>query len=1288
MSDGSDVRETPKGRKRPPLIGPPRPPPVNRSPAATTATAATTSLLLNNDPALRQQLSQVLEKQGWEERAVSPFLQQHHRYASSRENNNSRTKQAFKQIRRVSRQAALQTKTLVWDSNETTVNAAVQVVDQWEGAYTALRACIVVGVHQLQRFYGAAKGSATQMEEGILRPVRDWILLPAFGGMEQATAATTHFLQSPAAHQVAYQVLQQAAAVPVVGENVLAPGLVFGAEFLQRTWQIVQYPIPSKQQVRASVEICLNTTKWVLTTGGREFVMFAKRADANISRTLSQTQWRVLGSGPYVTLTATLRTQVLEHLAERYLATADPVGRYEWMAHIGQQNAVLYRDLVGFMLNHVGEAVHDDEWLQSCPVYRHLQRPYFLPEEDESADDPNETAKQGALWFYQPSINGQPPSRESPWILFTRQEQMRLEARYRQVVQGLSPLAYGRWESNLNGEETSAAESGLDETLPVSNQSEIDTSPEPVSTMAHWYAPVETDVLVDQKRHCVTVTGACPRCWTAVEEHVGPPKLASPPVLCRNCQRKDPDWQAPPEQVGLPAYSARRRAVLWRFYGPGDAVRRSVWILDTPRNGLQPFDEEAAAILEDAYWFMQWRAVQQQGWIGKEDTASNLDDALLTVEVTCPDGTERLVQFSSLSRATAIHKGLGAALTIHKRRVYRGTWLIPESLSPTAPTVHESLVQSSTTANSDGAFDTFLPNVALRDVLTPSPVPSTPRAVTVYMSENFLAVPPLRFEEEDMARYWRDVPDGNIDHLCLIVHGIGEMLRSIDVFGLSLPNLSSIVDCCGYLRKNHAQVQQAHFAQMYPSAVMDQPGRVEYLPIEWHEAFAVQSQRRFCATSSSSSSSKKAVLMQDISLRTIPNMRDFANDTLMDVLYFMSPEHHDIMIDIVTREMNTVVRKFRELTGFTGRISLVGHSLGSILSYDILANQNIDLYVGDQEGFIPGAASVESLDTFVSAHSSEQSREEPEQASPGGRDEIEPEVTRPSAEEATSSIASADVDGLPRHGFAYPQLQFEVDNFFMLGSPVAVFLMIRNQQQPLREDCYLRGCHRVFNIFHPYDPIAYRIEPCVDPRNSEFEPTLMPHWNGGFRVQYKTRHLWRKLMDNTYKTQQNVVEAFEASMAGMGLLDTTSEAHAEEDTSASEASADESRSNYVVTGQLNQGRRIDYVSGDCSASFFVNHARVILTDIDSFFYFPHRCSKKRRLRAPMSTWRPSRRIRRTGLKRTFPSLWLARFTLVVWSVSYSTRPMTKTRTITCGNRLMPMRKKRTQLRRRCDQPTK
>lgn len=70
-------------------------------------------------------------------------------------------------------------------------------------------------------------------------------------------------------------------------------------------------------------------------------------------------------------------------------------------------------------------------------------------------------------------------------------------------------------------------------------------------------------------------------------------------------------------------------------------------------------------------------------------------------------------------------------------------------------------------------------------------------------------------------------------------------------------------------------------------------------------------------------------------------MRNFANDTLIDVLYFMSPQHHDLLIEIITKEMNVVVETFRNLTGYTGEIAIMGHSLCAIITWDILNNQKL-----------------------------------------------------------------------------------------------------------------------------------------------------------------------------------------------------------------------------------------------------------------------------------------------------------------------------------------------------------
>lgn len=53
---------------------------------------------------------------------------------------------------------------------------------------------------------------------------------------------------------------------------------------------------------------------------------------------------------------------------------------------------------------------------------------------------------------------------------------------------------------------------------------------------------------------------------------------------------------------------------------------------------------------------------------------------------------------------------------------------------------------------------------------------------------------------------------------------------------------------------------------------------------------------------------------------------------------------------------------------------------------------------------------------------------------------------------------------------SYPRLDFGVSNLFALGSPIAVFLLVRRQHQALHHDFQLSRCLRLFNIFHPYDP--------------------------------------------------------------------------------------------------------------------------------------------------------------------------------------------------------------------------
>ena len=314
-----------------------------------------------------------------------------------------------------------------------------------------------------------------------------------------------------------------------------------------------------------------------------------------------------------------------------------------------------------------------------------------------------------------------------------------------------------------------------------------------------------------------------------------------------------------------------------------------------------------------------------------------------------------------------------------------------------------------------------------------------------------------------------------------------------------------------------------------------QGARVEFLPVEWHEAFQRMSR--------GNDASLPGAGLNDIALQTIPHLRNFCNDAMLDVLYFMSPDHHDMIIELVTRELNLVVQKFKKIKGrdFTGKVSIIGHSLGSIITWDILANQRGEDWAGEDSS--RASSSQSQVPRRVGILSSLFGTPTPPPTSPL------------SSSSSAAAAASSRTHGGEQKDYyfpKYPQLNFEVLNSFMLGSPIAVFLLLR--AEPIERDYKLPGCKRTFNIFHKYDPAAYRIEPLINRRNANHEPCILPAfgWKGGFRVQYQTKMLWRRFTSMVWKTQRNIFASIESGIANIGLLDVSVD---EADASVDEADA-------------------------------------------------------------------------------------------------------------------------------------
>ena len=74
----------------------------------------------------------------------------------------------------------------------------------------------------------------------------------------------------------------------------------------------------------------------------------------------------------------------------------------------------------------------------------------------------------------------------------------------------------------------------------------------------------------------------------------------------------------------------------------------------------------------------------------------------------------------------------------------------------------------------------------------------------------------------------------------------------------------------------------------------------------------------------------------------------------------------------------------------------------------------------------------------------------------------------------------SDEKFVPKLGFDHKDIQliFPIQNFFMLGSPLAMFVSCYFQEDYIRSE--LPCCENFYNVYHPSDLIAYRVEPLIE----------------------------------------------------------------------------------------------------------------------------------------------------------------------------------------------------------------
>ncbi|XP_013921949.1 PREDICTED: phospholipase DDHD1 isoform X2 [Thamnophis sirtalis] len=280
-------------------------------------------------------------------------------------------------------------------------------------------------------------------------------------------------------------------------------------------------------------------------------------------------------------------------------------------------------------------------------------------------------------------------------------------------------------------------------------------------------------------------------------------------------------------------------------------------------------------------------------------------------------------------------------------------------------------------------------------------------------------------------------------HIVFVVHGIGQKIEQ-----------GRIIRNTAMMRETARKIEDKYFSNLAT--------HVEFLPVEWRSKLTLDGDT-----------------VDSITPDKVRGLRDLLNSSAMDIMYYTSPLYRDELVKGLQQEMNRLYTLFcsrnPEFTEKDGKVSIVSHSLGCVIAYDIMTGWNpVRLY----EQLLEKEYDVleHTWMTYEEQHLLEEFYLTKKQLR-----EIEDRLHGLK----TSTVAKT------------PALKFKVDNFFCMGSPLAVFLALRGIRPGNNgtQDHILprKICNRLLNIFHPTDPVAYRLEPLILKHYSNISPVQI-HW--------------------------------------------------------------------------------------------------------------------------------------------------------------------------------------------------
>ncbi|NXX44199.1 PITM2 protein, partial [Tricholaema leucomelas] len=266
----------------------------------------------------------------------------------------------------------------------------------------------------------------------------------------------------------------------------------------------------------------------------------------------------------------------------------------------------------------------------------------------------------------------------------------------------------------------------------------------------------------------------------------------------------------------------------------------------------------------------------------------------------------------------------------------------------------------------------------------------------------------------------------------------------------------------------------------------------------------------------------------------LSNSQDHIPLAALPLLATSSPQYQEAVATVIVRANQAYSEfvKSQEGMSFNGQVCLVGDCVGGILGFDALcySNQTVsESQNSSRRGSVVSVQDTDLLSPGITVNNSYCSSGSNLEASKQlSRSNID--IPRSNGEDPKKQLprkrsdsSTYELDTIKQHqaflsslhssvlrndpgsrrsssstmldGGNIGKFEFEITDFFLFGSPLGLVLALRKTVIPALDIFQLRpACQQVYNLFHPADPSASRLEPLLERKFYLLPPFNIPRY--------------------------------------------------------------------------------------------------------------------------------------------------------------------------------------------------